>query len=143
MSQLLLQIILGGLLIGAATIVQAVFIGLLHTFQPRMVFRARRLGRWWLTGILSIAALWLLTGQMIGVGLWSGILVWLGALPDFEQAIYYTLSAYTTLGFGDVLPPPEWRVFGAVIGANGMLGFGIATAVLVDLVSRIQNELRR
>ncbi len=111
--------------------------------QPRMVFRARRLGRWWLTGILSISALWLLAGQMIGVALWSGVLVGLGALPNFDEAVYYTLSAYTTLGFGDVLPPPDWRVLGAVIGANGMLGFGIATAVLVDLVSRIQNELRR
>lgn len=28
-------------------------------------------------------------------------------LPDFETALYFSLKSYTTVGYGDVLPPAE------------------------------------
>ena len=65
------------------------------------------------------------------------------AFPDLEEALYFAIASYTTVGFGDLVAPPEWRILGASIAANGMPGFGIATAALIDLVLRTQNELRR
>jgi len=83
----------------------------------------------------------MLAWQSVGVWLWAIVLVWLGAFDGLEPALYYALSAYTTLGFGDVLPPEEWRIMGSLLGANGMLGFGLATAALVSLVQAIRDDL--
>ena len=66
-----------------------------------------------------------------------------GSVPDIETSLYFSLSAYTTLGFGDVLPSQEWRILGALVGANGMLGFGLATAAMVEFVTGIWWPLRR
>ena len=138
MHQLLLQIGLGCVLIAIATALQAIGIGLAMMWRPvlaRWVARARLMH---MSMVISAAGLWFLSGQMIGVWIWSAALLWLGAFATFEPALYYALAAYTTLGFGDVLPPPEWRILGAVIGANGMLGFGLGTAALVEFVRGVR-----
>jgi hypothetical protein len=78
----------------------------------------------------------LVVGTMItmavGVTLWSALLVYLGIFEEVEDATYYALVAYTTLGLGDVVPPKEWRLLGGMTGANGFLLFGLMTAMLTD-----------
>ena len=141
MSQLWWQLVLGGLLIGAATAVQAVTIGIGMMVRPHISRRIQKFRLGLMSLVIAVAALWMLTGQMLGVWLWSIALLQVGAFAALEPALYFTLSAYTTLGFGDVLAPDEWRVFGALAGANGMLGFGLATAALVEFVRRIREDL--
>jgi hypothetical protein len=68
----------------------------------------------------------------VGVTLWSALLVYLGIFEEVEDATYYALVAYTTLGLGDVVPPKEWRLLGGMTGANGFLLFGLMTAMLTD-----------
>ena len=55
--------------------------------------------------------------------------------------VYFSVVNFTTLGFGDVLAPDEWRILGSLIGANGMLAFGLATAALVAFVQAIRDDL--
>lgn len=50
------------------------------------------------------------------------------ALPDFESALYFSATSFTTLGYGDVVLDPKWRLFGAIERANGLLLFGWSTA---------------
>ena len=88
----------------------------------------------WVAG----GGLWMIIGQLIGVWIWAFALIWVDAFEGIEPSLYFALSAYTTLGFGDVLPEEEWRILGALIGANGMLGFGLATAAMVEFVGRIR-----
>jgi hypothetical protein len=143
MSQLWLQLLLAGLVTGAATTVQALFVGLAFELRPHAARRLRALRPWWLATLFGAAALWMLLGQIAGVWLWAGTLHALGAFADLEEALYFAIASYTTVGFGDVVAPPDWRILGASIAANGMLGFGVATAALIDLVLRTQNELRQ
>ena len=141
MSQLWWQLVLGGTLIGVATAIQAVTIGIGMMVRPHV---SRRIGKFRLglmSLVIAVAALWMLTGQMLGVWIWSVALLQIGAFTELEPALYFTLSAYTTLGFGDVLAPDEWRVLGALAGANGMLGFGLATAALVEFVRRVREDM--
>ena len=65
----------------------------------------------------------------------------MGAFEAFEPALYYSLSSYTTVGFGDVLPTENWRLLGTMAGANGMLAFGLAAAALVNLAGHVRRDL--
>src|SRR5690242_15019373 len=33
---------------------------------------------------------------------------------DFETAVYFSLTSYTTIGYGDVLLPQRWRLLGPI-----------------------------
>ena len=142
MDQLIWQIILGGFLIVGATAIQAWAIGLAAMLRPKIARRLHKLRLSTMTWVIALAALWMLAGMMAGVWVWALAMLGLGAFDAIEPALYFSLTSYTTLGFGDVLPPPEWRIMGAIIGANGMLGFGLATAGLVEFVTQLQADLK-
>ena len=61
-----------------------------------------------------------------------------GALPDFETALYFSTTSFTTLGYGDVVLDRHWRMFGAIEGANGLLLFGWSTAFLFSVTGRMR-----
>jgi len=41
----------------------------------------------------------LLFGHLAQVGLWAGFLLWLGALQSYDDAFYFSLVTFATLGF--------------------------------------------
>ena len=47
---------------------------------------------------------------------------------DFETSLYFSLTSYTTIGYGDVLLPRSWRLLGVIEGVTGVLLCGISTA---------------
>ena len=58
-------------------------------------------------------------------------------LPDFATAVYFSLSSYTTIGYGDVLLSPSLRIAGAMEGIVGTFMFGLSVALIVALLQRI------
>ena len=81
----------------------------------------------------------------IGVWLWAIMFLQLSAFTTLEEAVYFSLVAYTTLGLGDVIVPQDQRLLGGMTGANGFLMFGLMTAMLTDTlrhVRRVQRNLR-
>jgi hypothetical protein len=60
-------------------------------------------------------------------------------LPDFETALYYSLTSYTTVGYGDVIPPASWRLLGPIEAAVGILMLGWSTSIIVAAVQRMYN----
>lgn len=75
-----------------------------------------------------------------GLEIWAYALLYLlaGALPNFETALYFSTSTYTTIGYGDVLLGPSWRLVGAIEGASGIILLGWSTAFFVAMVGRIR-----
>lgn len=64
---------------------------------------------------------------------------------DFETSLYFSMGSYTTIGYGDVVLPQNWRLLGAIEGISGVLLCGVSTAFLFTLVNlmfqiRIQGE---
>lgn len=62
----------------------------------------------------------------------------LGALQHFEEALYFSTTSFTTIGYGDVVLDRKWRLLGAIEGANGLILFGWSTAFLFSVIARIR-----
>jgi hypothetical protein len=80
-----------------------------------------------------------------GVWLWALVFRQMSVFGTLEEAVYYSLVAYTTLGLGDVVVPADQRLLGGMTGANGFLMFGLMTAMITDTlrhVRRVQRNLR-
>lgn len=132
---------LGSAVMVIAIGIQTLFTGIAIAAKPHLV---RRIGRQTFlpfTILTTGFALWVLFSQTLGVWIWAVTLWLLGAFETFEPALYYALASFTTVGFGDVVATKEWRLFGTMAAANGMLSFGLAAASLVNLVGGIRRAL--
>jgi hypothetical protein len=79
----------------------------------------------------------LLVLHLLEAGTWATFFRIAGLLPDLETAVYFSLTSYTTVGYGDVVLPPSWRMLGPIGGAAGILKFGWSTAIMVAVITRI------
>ena len=75
----------------------------------------------------------------VEIWLYAILFVAVGALPDFEAALYFSTTSFTTLGYGDVVLDAKWRLVGAIEGANGLLLFGWSTAFLISVTARMRS----
>jgi len=71
------------------------------------------------------------------IGLFALFYLAVGAIGDLEQALYFSTSAYATLGHPDMAFPAEWRLVGAVEGLAGFLLIGWSTAVFVTDMNKL------
>ena len=88
--------------------------------------------------MLVAVGLWVLVVITVGVWLWALALYAIGAFGTFEEAVYFSIVAFSTLGLGDVVPHPEWRVFAGMAAVNGFLSFGLLTALLVEALRQVR-----
>jgi len=72
------------------------------------------------------------------IWLYAAAYIAVGALHDFEAALYFSTASFTTLGYGDVVLDQRWRLLGAIEGANGLLLFGWSTAFLISVTGRMR-----
>lgn len=106
--------------------------------------RLRRLPRpLRLLAVAGATAVLVLAVLTFGVWTWTVAFLLLGLFPHFEEALYFGLVTYTTLGFGDILPPREWRILGAMAAANGFINIGLLTALLLEGLRAIREAERR
>lgn len=91
-----------------------------------------------LIAVVMVSSLWVLLMITVDVWLWALAFVALGVFGDLEHSVYFALVSFTTLGFGDVLLPVEWRIFGGMSAANGLLNIGLMTAFMVEALRHIR-----
>jgi hypothetical protein len=83
--------------------------------------------------------LMLMVGNIIQVLVWAGVYTTLSAFADFETSLYFSGVTFTSLGFGDVVLPRPLRLLAPLQAANGLIMFGISTALFfaaIDSVTR-------
>jgi hypothetical protein len=96
--------------------------------------------------VIGAVSLWVLGVITAGIWVWAGAFYALGVFATLEEAVYFAMVTFTTLGFGDVLLPMEWRLLAGMAAANGLLNFGLLTALLVEALRHVrlgQVEQRR
>lgn len=95
--------------------------------------------------LLLYTVLLLLTlGYFTETVIWAALFMLLGEFDDFRTALYHSGVNFVTLGYGDVVMSPRWRLLGPLEAANGILMFGLSTAVMTAAVLDIirQNKTR-
>jgi voltage-gated potassium channel len=55
--------------------------------------------------------------------------------PSWELAFYFSASSYSTVGYGDLILPSNWRLLGPLEKITGVLMCGISVSVLFALVT--------
>ncbi len=80
------------------------------------------------------AALLLL--HLTQVLLWA-LLYWWQIGWDLNTAVYFSTTTYATIGYGDVVPPPEWRLVAVLEGLTGVLMLGWSSAMVFAVVTRL------
>ena len=74
---------------------------------------------------------------------WAGVFDLCREFPNFAPAFYHSAVNYTSLGYGDVVMSSSWRLLGPLETADGMLMFGVSTAMLFAVIQRlIQTRFR-
>lgn len=80
--------------------------------------------------ILSLVMLFMLFGNFLQMSIWAGLFVLLGEFETFAQALYFSGVTFATLGYGDLVLSPPRQLLSALEAANGILMFGVSTAVM-------------
>jgi len=129
-----IQILIGFLMIIFTTIIHAG--GMVIGMRLFMSTYGRRLGAdTMLSRALLMAGLILIlvVATLIEASVWAGAYLVIGAIPDFEPALYFSMVVYTTLGFGDIV----------IEAANGIIMFAWTTALIIVAIHQVSRTLQK
>jgi Ion channel len=101
--------------------------------------RLGRAGRGFLlaVGIIAVAVMFALAAHLIEIALWALVFLAVGEFSSISAAFYHSAVNYTTLGYGVVVMSPAWRLLGPIEAADGMLMFGVSTALIFTVIQRL------
>ena len=71
--------------------------------------------------------------------LWTAF-YWWKCLPALESAFYFSATSYSTVGYGDVILPPFWRLLGPMESITGVLMCGLSGGLLCAFVTRLVGQ---
>ena len=135
--------ILTPMAVGAVAVLCTIFIHALALMTAVNIFRyERRLGRagtsfWIDVAIVGLVMSFGLVAHLIEIALWAVLFVICGEFSEFGTAYYHSAVNYSTLGYGDLIMTPAWRLLGPLEAANGMLMFGVSTAMIFAVIQRL------
>ena len=89
------------------------------------------------TWLLVRVAWWLVLLHLAEIAVWALFYWQQKCLPDAESSFYFSAVTYTTVGYGDLVLPQEWRLVGAVEGLTGILMCGLSTGLFFAVVSKL------
>ena len=129
--------------VGIAAVICTIFIHALPlTATINFVRREERLGRvgvafWMDTVIVARVMLYALVAHLVEIAFWAVLFVICREFSDFDTAYYHSAVNYTSLGYGDIIMSPAWRLLGPLETADGMLLFGVSTALIFAVIQRL------
>ena len=136
-----LQLLIGSAIISATIVIHVGFTAAAEWgLRREHIWPGRRASFLRFVCLLVGMTLLLLASISLSVWLWALCLLGLGVFHEIEPAVYFSLVSLTTLGFGDIVLDKQWRILSGLMGANGLLIFGLTTAVLVDFLSRFRRS---
>ena len=135
--------ILYPLAVGAGAVICTIFVHALALGATVNLFRyERKRGHAGAGAVIDFAIVALVVSfafaaHLVEIALWAVLLVVCGEFPGFANAFYHSAVNYSTLGYGDLLMTPSWRLLGPLEAANGALMFGFSTAMVFAVIQRL------
>lgn len=138
-SQLSINLAIGMGMAGATVLVHFWGLLLLTWVMNRQGHRLRPHANH-LHGALAIlvVVLGVLALHGIEIFLYAALYLALGEMKHLEEALYFSTAAFATVGFGDVVMSPRWRLISVIEGANGWILFAWSTAFLIGVTNRMR-----
>jgi voltage-gated potassium channel Kch len=127
----------------ATTVVHAGCTGLLLR-----VLRAIHVERWVLRSggaealVIAGVVVLLFVAALVEAAIWALTYLRLGALSTLEEALYFSIVTFTTLGFGDITLSEGTRLLASFEAANGIILFGWSTALVFAFLQRMAQDKR-
>jgi hypothetical protein len=131
------------LAVGIVTLACTMFVHVLPLGATvTIVRREKKLGPvgvsfWSEFAIISLIVLFALVAHLIEIALWAAVFMICGEFHEFSLAYYHSAATYTTLGYGELIISPKWRMLGPLEAANGILMFGVSTAMIFTNILRL------
>jgi hypothetical protein len=125
---------------GTAAFAATVFIHAVGVRTTLQLLRRVKQTGWVAAGFWSDVALvtavifLALAAHLVAIGVWAILYLSCGEFHAFSAALDHSAVNYTTLGYGDVTMSPSWRFFGPLEAANGVLMFGLSTALIFSVI---------
>lgn len=142
---MLIQLTIGSVTILMTTAIVVAIIGgairLLQRIGDQIADQVLRTHQFFI--IVSSAVLIVLTANVICVWIWAGLFLVLGVFPTLEEATYFSIVSFTTVGYGDVVVDKGWRILSGFVSINGLLAFGILTAFIVEVFREFSRRYLR
>ncbi|HYM17829.1 MAG TPA: potassium channel family protein [Micropepsaceae bacterium] len=128
---------LGGVLIASTVFIHTAGLVLLADWMAAVVrwfkLHKHRPGQ---TFALMTTVLGLFFLHTLEIWLWAAVYAAIGVIGDFETALYFSTESFSTVGYGDVTPDPQWRLFAALESINGFILIGWSIAYLIAASTR-------
>ena len=104
--------------------------------------REEKLGRAGSGTLMDVSIIFRVNGfafvaHVVEIALWAVLFMLCGEFRYFGTALYHSAVNYSTLGYGDIVMSPEWRMLGPIEAANGALLFGVSTAMIFAVIQRM------
>ena len=132
---MLAKILMAACLVAITVTIHAAGLGMVLTHVSRFKIRLER--RFWPITWLLIRVAWLLIViHLFEIAVWGLFFWWQNCLPDASSSFYFSGVTYITVGYGDLILPKEWRLFGPLEGLTGILMCGLSTAFFVGVMGR-------
>lgn len=131
------NLVLGTSIIAATVIIHTLGLIILSASMNRMIanFALHRhsFGKT-VAMVSSVLGLFLI--HTVEVWGWALVYLVIGVLDTFGDALYFSATTFSTLGYGDVTLDHRWRLLSALEGVSGFLLIGWSTAYLVGASTR-------
>jgi len=143
MTQIHRVAILIPLVVSTSAVVSTIFVhalavGATVKFVRHEIRRGRAGTSFWIDfAIVALTMLFVLVAHLIEIALWAVLFVVVGEFSEFATAYYHSAVNYTTLGYGDLIMTPSWRLLGPLEAANGAVMFGVSTAMIFTVILRV------
>ncbi|WP_170424628.1 ion channel [Ruegeria arenilitoris] len=135
------QILWGSLFLGLCFLVEIILLTLCTVMINKLIERWENKGVILATaGPIATALAFIVLTHTIQVWIWAIVWVMYDVLPDWNTALYFSLVSFTTLGYGDIVLGEDLRIFGTFAAVTGLLAFGLSTAYMVALMTRVFQE---
>ena len=88
--------------------------------------------------VILVVVLGIFALHSVEIWLYAALYLALGEMQHLEEALYFSTAAFSTIGFGDVVMSPRWRIISGIEGANGWILFAWSTAFLIGVTTRLR-----
>ena len=128
---------LGSFLIAVTVFIQTVGLIAISTLMPKIIgwFKLHQhvLGK---TVALVKTVFGLFLVHTVEVWTWAVFYIAIGAIPDFQDALYFSTATFSTVGGADGIIDPSWRLLASLEAVDGFILIGWSIAYLVAASTR-------